>query len=288
MKNLYGTIGYTILKNNKTNNNIIVFADRHDNLPQCDNKTNIAEWFKQKMHSSKILLEEVPRNSVELEELWSDSEHTQDLKNLYLSNSQIINGLDIRPLLIPFSWEVLDSSELVHNIATRKYLRKINDFFSVRNSYLSENLSNYQVDKLKGTKLGIHFLLIKNNFKKLLEKNKEFLSLSVQMVKTIKSDFFESINNLLDQIMEWYICANIQINNDKPIIIHTGLAHSEKIVQLLQVHYQYDKITEKGINKLELVLLDRIEGCVPMPFDTDNQFGGFNTNVYRIFIKNNK
>jgi hypothetical protein len=274
MKNLYGTIGYTILKNNQTNNNIIVFADRHDNLPKCDNKTNIAEWFKQKIYSSKILLEEVPRNSVELEELWSDSEHTQDLKNLYLNNSQDINGLDIRPLLIPFSWELVTSTEPAHNITTRKYLRKINDFFKVSNSYLSENLSNYNVEKLKDTKLGVHFLLVKNNFKKLLEKNKEFLVFSVQMVKTINSDFFESINNILDQIMEWYICANIMLNNYKPIIIHAGLAHSEKIVELLQVHYQYDKITEKGINKLELTNSDRIEGCMPMPIDTDKQFGG--------------
>ena len=275
MKNLYGTIGYTILKNNQTNNNLIVFADRHDNLPQCDNKTNIAEWFKQKMHSSKILLEEVPRDAVELEELWSDSEHTQDLKNLYLSNSQEINGQDIRPLLIPFSWELVTSTEPVHNITTRKYLRKINEFFQVSNSYLTENLPNYNVEKLKGTKLGNHFLGIKNNFKKLLEKNKEFLLFSVQMVKTINPNFFETINNLLDQIMEWYICANIMLNNDnKPIIIHAGLAHSEKIVQLLQVHYQYDKITEKGINKLDLVHSDRIEGCMPMPIDTDKQFGG--------------
>ena len=162
MKNLYGTIGYTILKNNQTNNKVIVFADRHDNLPQCDNKTNIAEWFKQKMHSSKILLEEVPRDSVELEELWSDSEHTQDLKNLYLSNSQEINGLDIRPLLIPFSWELSNNTEPVHNIITRKYLKKIDKFFQLSNSYLIENLPNYNVEKLKGTKLGIHFLLIKS------------------------------------------------------------------------------------------------------------------------------
>lgn len=283
MKNLYGTIGYTILKNNQSNNNIIVFADRHDNLPTCDNKTNIAEWFKQKMYSSKILLEEVPRNSVNLEELWTDSEHTQDLKNLYLTNSHEINGLDIRPLLIPFSWELVTITEPLHNISTRKYLGKINEFFRVDNKYLIEKLSNYNVEKLKGTKLGVHFLLVKKNFKKLLEKNKQFLAFSIQMVKTVNPDFLESVNNLLDQILEWYICANIQANNNKPIIIHTGLAHSEKIVQLLQFHYAYDKISEKGINKLEFALTNKIDGCVPLSNDTDNQFGGFI--IPRIFNK---
>jgi len=275
MKNLYGTIGYTILKNTQTNNKIIIFADRHDNLPQCTNKINIANWLKQKIHTSKILLEEVPRDSVNLEELWSDSEHTQELKDLYLSNQTNINGLDIRPLLIPFSWELVTGTELEHMITTKKYLEKINRFFTLSNEYLASNLPNYSVEKLARTKLGEHFLLLKNNFKKILETNREFLYFTVGTNKTINLNFLESINLLLDQIMEWYICAQINQPNTKPIIVHAGLAHSEKIVQLLQYQYQWEKIKEKGINNLDLALESNMSGCMPMPVDIDKQFGGF-------------
>ncbi len=277
MKNLYGTIGYTVLSNKQTNNKIIIFADRHDNLPRCDNKTNIAQWFKEKMYTSKILLEEVPRDSVNLEELWSDSEHTQELKNLYLENPHVISGLDIRPLLIPFSWEIVNISEPAHNITMKKYLEKIDKFFTLRINYLIKNLPNYNISQLPGTKLGEHFLLLKNNFKKILETNREFLYFTVQTVKTINSNLLQLINSLLDQIMEWNICANIMANNDKSIIVHAGLAHSDKIVKLLQSYYQYDKINEVGINNLDLVNENIIPGCMSMPTDTDSQFGGTDT-----------
>jgi hypothetical protein len=277
MKNLYGTIGYTVLSNGQTNNKIIVFADKHDKLPGCDNKTNIAQWFKEKMHSSKILLEEVPRDSVELAELWSDSVHTQDLKNLYLENAKKINGLDIRPLLIPFSWEIENISEPAHNITVKKYLEKIDMFFTLKTNYLLENLPNYNLNKLLGTKLGEHFLLLKKNFKKILETNREFLYFTINTVKKINLDFLQLINSLLDQIMEWNICANIMANNEKSIIVHAGLAHSEKIIQLLQFHYQYNKINETGINNLDLINDSNMSGCIIMPADTDSQFGGSDT-----------
>ncbi len=277
MKNLYGTIGYTVLSNGQTGKKIIVFADKHDNLPECDNKTNIAQWFKEKMHTSKILLEEVPRDSVHLAELWSDSAHTQELKNLYLENAHVINGLDIRPLLIPFSWEIVDTSEPAHNITVKQYLNKIDNFFRLKTSYLVENLPNYTVSQLPGTKLGKHFLLLKNNFKKIVETNKAFLYLTVNTVKTLNLEFLELINLLLDQIMEWNICANIMANSDKSIIVHAGLAHSDKLIQLLQSHYQYDKINEIGINNLDLANGNNMSGCTTMPADTDSQFGGSDT-----------
>ena len=39
-KNIYGTIGYTILKND--NHNVIVFADMHDQLLDCNNNITIS------------------------------------------------------------------------------------------------------------------------------------------------------------------------------------------------------------------------------------------------------
>lgn len=278
MKNLYGTIGFTILKNNQTTKKIIIFADKHDNLPSCFNKTDISAWIKTKFDSSKIMLEEVPRETVNLQELWSDSTHTQDLKKIYLENPQQIDGLDIRPLLIPFSWELILDNEIAHNITIKKYIIKINNFFCVNDNYLLEKLSNYQIDKLKGTKLGIHFLTIKKIFKKIVETNSLFLNFRIKTIKIINIELLESINDLLDQIMEWYICANIDLNNTHSIIIHAGLAHSEKIVLLLTTHYDYSIVMEQGINKLidvTNVTNRTISGCIQLPTDMERQFGGF-------------
>ena len=277
MENLYGTIGFTILKNNQTNKKIIIFADKHDSLPSCMNKTNIHDWFKTKLYSSKILLEEVPRNTVNLQELWSGSTHTQGLKQIYLENPQAINGLDIRPLLIPFSWELVSDNEIAHDITIKEYVERINNFFCVKDNYLLTHLKNYQVEKLKGTKLGKHFILIKKLFIKILEKNSHFLNFKVKTVKLINTGLLEEINDMLDQIMEWNICANINEYMTKSIILHAGLAHSEKIISLLMDNYNYSFIMEQGINKLSLVLNhnENISGCIQLPTDMQRQFGGF-------------
>lgn len=175
--NLYGTIGYTILQNSKQK--IMIFADKHDKLPYCTNKTDIADWFKEKMHSSKILLEEVPRDSVNLEELWTDSEHTQDLKKLFLDNPEKINGLDIRPLLIPWSWELANGNESEYKISMGKYLKKLNLFFCLKNAYLVNKMPNYSVGKLRGSKLGNHFLQIKKLLKKYWKQIVDFYPLAL-------------------------------------------------------------------------------------------------------------
>ena len=48
MKSIYGSIGYTLLKNKDNDKNIIVLSDMHDTLPSCENKVNMGEWFKNK------------------------------------------------------------------------------------------------------------------------------------------------------------------------------------------------------------------------------------------------
>ena len=99
--NIHGLIGYTILINKKLNKQVLVMADRHDELKECEEQSiKIAEWLKTKFHTSNILLEEVERNGNELQELWDSSSHTQDLKNLYLNNIDIVVPIDIRNDLI--------------------------------------------------------------------------------------------------------------------------------------------------------------------------------------------
>ena len=267
MKNIYGTIGYTLLKNPNSNNKIIILADMHDRLPECSNRTNISDWFTSKINSSKILLEEVPRDNVTLHELWTESPHTQNLKNLFLNNQQIIHAVDIRPYLIPFSWEILSdlkTDDSFYDIKFKKYLMVINSFFILDFRYLIEKLPNYKIEKLVNTKLGKHFLIIKKNWKKFLENNQIYLNYLIKIVYQNNLNVLEKLSDILDQIMEWYICANIELNLDKPIILHTGLAHSDKVIDWLINHYNYKLENSNGINKMDEIISKPMSGCVSL------------------------
>lgn len=275
-KNLYGTIGHTILT--KGNKKIIVFADKHDKLPKCGESVKIADWFNNKIKKSKLLLEEVPRGSVELSELWTESEHTQDLKNLYLKNPNIIVGLDIRPLVIPFSWETYKDryqNNEIESIKIGEYLRPTNDFFSLKNQWLINNFPKYNTKTLKNTKVGEHFLKIKNNFRYILVTNKKIFYKTLINVIEQDENFLYLFNDILDQIMEWYICANVELNTDNNIMIHAGLAHSDVIIDLLRDFYGYTILEENGINSMnDLFINDSPIGCTNISSEIDKQFGG--------------
>lgn len=276
MKNIYGTIGFTTLKNTQNNNKIIIFSDMHDRLPSCDsNQTTISNWFKSKFNSSKILLEEVPRDGFNLEELWDQSPHTQDLKNLYLSKTEYIQAVDIRPYLIPFSWELFDKAD--KTMILRNYLREVDNFFCLKSEHFVKNLELYNKSNLKHTNLGKHFLQIKKNYGNFLLNNKDLIEQTIEQIHGNQIELLYQINNILDEIMEWYICANIMTNQHKSIILHTGLAHSEKVIRWLLINYNYIITKRNGINSLMDTKI-KMTGCVQLPTDVDSQFGGFLTN----------
>ena len=78
----------------------------------------------------QILLEEVNRNQVKLLELWPNSDHIQNLKNLYLNNRTKIIPVDIRPFLYGFHWDIIDEDKYKDygNILLRDYLSNLNFF----------------------------------------------------------------------------------------------------------------------------------------------------------------
>ena len=280
MKTIYGTIGYTILENPNTKKKNIILADMHDSLPSCTDKINISDWFKSKFNSSQILLEEVPRENFVLHELWTQSEHTQALKNLFLKNTKIIKAVDIRPFLIPFSWELInDNKEEYQKFILNEYLLKIDSFFCMKEPYLLENLLNYKIDKLENTKLGNHYLIIKTNYYKLLNKCKDYLKEPITKLYLENINLLEKINDLLNEIMEWYICACIELYNHRTIIIHIGLAHSEKVIDWLINHYNNKVIKKQGINTLDETINSPLNGCIHLPLDLEQQFGGFTNNL---------
>ena len=138
-----GNIGITILENN--NKIIILLADDHSNTKYCDSNSldyhiDIKDFLKKALDSEQqILLEEIPRDGFNLQELWPNSPHTQNLKTLFLDNIDI-NGIDIRPYLIPFSWENLetDTSPELRNYSIIKYINKLNEFFKLEGNFYNK------------------------------------------------------------------------------------------------------------------------------------------------------
>jgi hypothetical protein len=77
--------------------------------------------------------------------------------------------------------------------------------------------------------------------------------------------------------MEWYIIAKIYqgINENKTsFIIHAGLAHTTNIINLLKNHYNYKVINDFGITNIHNLNIEST-GCLHLPIDIENQFGGF-------------
>ena len=279
MLNIYGAIGYTILENPNTKKKIIILADMHDSLSECSDKTSVSDWFKSKFDSSEILLEEVPRENFELQELWGQSAHTQSLKHLFLDNPTKIVPVDIRPFLIPFSWEIINNTSYdpkINLVCLKEYLGMIDLFFTVRQEYLLKKNSNYILENLKHTIHGKHYIKIKQNYHKFLINHKHLLKTLLVQIYHKNISILEEINDILNDIMEWYICSKVLETKDKSAIIHAGLAHSEKVIQWLINHYNYKSILFNGVNEMnQLNFSTPLSGCVYLPTELETQFGGF-------------
>ena len=269
--NIYGSIGFTILKNSETKQKIIIFADMHDTLPKCENKISIADWIKKKFKSSYILLEEVPRQDMQLEELWS-AEHTQELKNLFLNNHEVVIGVDIRPSLIPYSWEVIGKVKEIDDFRLASYIKDIDNFFCLNHHNTKNIFELYHYDKIKGTRIGDHFLKIKKKYHNYLITHNDELRKFIFKIHSENRSILEKMNDILDDIMEWYICGLIYHNKNKSIVLHAGLAHTEKIIDWLTNHYEFKIINKEGVNKLSETDTEPLNGCVRLSHEENKNF----------------
>lgn len=283
MKNitsLYGSIGYTYLMNNLHNPKfILVLSDNHSKLSYCNNYQMVSEWLKEKVKTNNILLEEVPRDDTNLKELFGDSDHTQKLKELFINNPELINGIDIRPLLIDFSWELLGITE-ISEIIFREYLKTIDEFFNFNNKNIKKLNKSYDKNYIENSPfLNIQFKIIKNTYTDYKNKYIYYLNQPVSYIYKKYIFVLEDLNFILDNIMEFYTILNIfKLNIDnKNIIIHTGLAHSEKIIYWLTTIYSYKIIEEKGINTIENSnKMPLIDGCIKLSKTIDDQLSKMN------------
>lgn len=277
MTNIYGSVGYTLLRNKY--NTILIFADVHSKLPYCENKIDISDWFKDNMNFTNVLLEEVPRDGVELNELWTESDHTQKLKNLFLQNSNLIHAIDIRPYLIPFSWEMCELNNKI--ITLNDYLKKINIFLELEDDYFKKKLSLVYNEKylMKNVHLGKHFLELHILFNSYKEKYAKHMKKNICDIFKEDKTILEEFNIILDSTMEWFAIAKMfQLKfNKKNVIMHTGLYHSNNIRNKLMELYNYNIIETNGINSInEIENNSNYNGCVSLSPFVKNQLSIIN------------
>ena len=265
-----GSIGITILKKDKKI--VYLLADDHSNTIYCE---HIEKNIKNKNHSSirdyirneikrgnQILLEEIPRGDFELEELWPDSPHTQELKNLFLKDKDI-KGIDIRPYLIPFSIETIDNDKKLNDIPISQYLSRFDNFFNLKGKFYYEMLIP-TIDKivLSNDELIKNMKIIRteyDNIKSFTLKNKG----NIKYYMDNHPEIFEKINNLSSQIMEFYTILNIFTEQSKSVI-HTGLYHSNNILNLLTNLYNFKIVFKNGVNNFP-PKQSKISSCIKLP-----------------------
>lgn len=270
-KNIYGAIGYTVLQNDK--HKLLIFSDRHDKLKDCTgSKIDMNDLFQDSIDTdsdTQLLLEEVERTKsmANLKLVFDSATHTVDLKDTYIQNQNNIVGVDIRPHLIDFT---IDYGRTKDSYTLRKYITEINKFFILESELFKRKLGDlYSFEELyKNIKLGKHLLHIIIIYNKFLNEYKDDLDRPLNNVITNK--LIDIINNILSDIMEWYICALIYKNQNVNTILHTGLAHSTHIIDYLK-YYGYTIVHDVGITNINNLNEDD-NGCLSIPVSIIKDF----------------
>jgi hypothetical protein len=254
--NISGSVGFTLLKNKQLDKYVLLFADVHDGVSYCSRDSIfIDKWLISKGidDNNDILLEEVIREYLnKLKELWPSSIHTQNLKDLSINNKKI-KLVDIRPMLIPFSWELCETDSELGEYLLKKYLEILDNLFNFKRMPLMLKYILPQVLKLKDPykkEIIKHFYEIKDLYLHFIDEYKILMDKPLLYILNYNSSILEKINNLLSILMEWYIILLIH-NSSKNSIIHIGLVHSNRVLDLLLDVYNFEIINQQGINKME-------------------------------------
>jgi hypothetical protein len=278
-KPISGSVGITLFMHKKLNKYVLLFADIHAGVTYCKTDHHkIEDWLDNKTELlNDVLLEEVDRSILsKLQELWPSSSHIQGLKKLSIKNNKV-KPIDIRPLLLPFSWEICNTNNNMGNMLLKNYLKILDDFFmlkniSVVNNYIKSELNKLNKDKEK-FKVSILFHL-----KEINEQYNEFkityeylMDKTLNYIYNLNTEILEKINNITSLIMEWYIILLIH-NSNNNTIIHVGLAHSNRILDLLLKVYQFNIIKQYGINKLKDAPENLASACVNTDSDINKLF----------------
>ncbi len=267
-----GAVGYTLLKHPNIKEFILLLSDIHADVTYCKDVNSkeihtLLDEYTEK--GVTVFLEEALReDNIQLEALWN-APHTEALRNLNLTNYKII-PVDIRQLLIPFSWELCEGNKEQCEMTVRQYLEELDHFFTFQPIQCMIKYILPQIRLSLGyprtrKMLIIYFYLLRKIFAKYLHENKQYWDYTIgKLVSEKKTDILEKINMILSMIMEWYIILLIN-NCQSNMIIHIGLAHSSNVLELLNSIFQYQITQQAGINKmtdLQNVTTPKVEACI--------------------------
>ena len=261
-KKISGAIGITklIKKINGFDKKVIIFSDNHNNNMYCEksfnDSYNIKNLFNKEKFTSQVLLEEVKREKdSDLKELWSSTEHTVELKNLYLNNPNTITPIDIRQYLYIVSWELIDEKTKHHTM--KDYLKKIISFFNYDQNIpdLTEKISQII---FKTTGIANYFNMMKSNFNNII-KQFDINETIVNHMNKYNNKFLIMIDDIISKIMDWYTIINI-FTTKKKTFIHAGLFHTFNIIQILVNDFNFNIYYQSGTNDFNNK--DDIKSCV--------------------------
>jgi len=263
---LSGVVGIILLEKNMKGfkKKVLVLSDIHAGIPYCKKQSlKITDWLKKKLYKNHILLEEVPRGQVLLHDLWIKSPHTQALKNLYLNNKKNIDAIDIRPLLFPYSCELIETDEKLGNIKLKDYIKNIRYFYKRKSKEYNQLIKPLLLKKInKNTGLNMQFKKIKKKLDYYIKKNKKFMNQKLYNIFYTDMNKLHKLNDIANLTMEWYTILNL-FSTKKISIIHTGLAHSQEIIKNLINYYNFQVIFKDGQNTLPSP--PNISSCIFLP-----------------------
>ena len=256
MKYLSGATGYTILE--KENKTVILLADIHDGVSYCqrDSSKNIDKsqnididvFLKDKTSTHQVVLEESLNEMENLTDLWPNAEHTRKLKELKEKNNEIL-PTDIRPYLIPFSWQLAESNDNYKKLQINKYLYYFKNFFNKKGKVYERYIFPYYeyIDHKNRLKLINIFNIIEDLFLKIYQK---YDGLTIEQIFVKDKEYMHSIDNINSLIMEYYILLLI-LSDKRDSVIHTGLAHSTRIKSILKEEFEYEIREDHGMTHID-------------------------------------
>ena len=302
MINISGTIGLSILQNNK--NKLFIFYDDHQNTKYCTDKFYISNLFENILQNEKynkdvcLLLEEPFFNNLKkIKVLWGESGHLHSFRQFYTKIIHKCNKekqcfgypIDVRLALTDISIEeLMDTSRLEIKYITLKiknYFNSILFLFDIHKILLQKNsIINFLKNVFSNFKHTLFYkellkriILFYNKFIKDNEENTvcEFIkSLSpehfnfnyVKGYPFINGDniyFFDEIDKILSGIMELFTFIIIIIIPQKIKFFYAGYYHSNNIKYILTTYYNYKIISEHGITEnIESKNSLKINNCI--------------------------
>lgn len=218
--------------------------------------------------------------------MWPNADHTRQLKILKENHKNVI-PTDIRPYLIPFSWQLLESSENSQSasainkykeLSINKYLFYFSEFFKQRGKvYERFILPYYEFIEDEDKKILIKiFSAIKNLF---IKNFKKYENLTLNEILKKDEDYMHSIDNINSLIMEYYILLLI-FSDKRDSIIHTGLAHSSRLKIILVEEFKFKIVEDVSMTQIENYTgSDNTNACILNP--SNSEFFNKKKSMYR-------